>query len=114
MKKKKENIKNTNKRLQELIEIVKQADENKLSVLMPTLEDMVFLENQIEEIKTKEHFICNPRNPKQIKKTDAHGMYLKLKQSYNNSLKIVLMALRGIETEINDGLDDFMEQFKNL
>lgn len=100
------------KRLKELIEIVKQADETKLKLLLPTLEDLLYLETQIEILKTKDQFISNPKNPNQIKKTDAHSMLLKLKQSYNNSLKIVLMAIRGTETEIDDGLDAFMEQFK--
>ena len=104
----------TDKRLQELIDTVKAIDETKLLVLMPSLEDMVYLENQIAEIKIKDHFICNPKNKKQIKKTDAHGMYIKLKQSYNNTIKIVLSALRGSDGNLDDGLNDFMEKYKDL
>ena len=54
------------------------------------IDEIVFIEEQLVELK-KLPFICvNPKNPMQQKTTPAAKLYKEMLQQYNNSLKLLL------------------------
>lgn len=65
-----------------------QAVKNDVT-LVPLIDEMVFLENQLEELKKLPFIKVNPQNPYQQKATPAQKQYKELLQQYGNIVKII-------------------------
>lgn len=98
-------------RIDSLRDLIKTVDESKLMLLEPSLEILADLENRLKDLRTKDFIIFNPKNPAQSKQTAAGKQYKEFLQAYNNTLKIVMNAIRTNDAPIDDGLDDFIKQF---
>lgn len=66
------------------------------------IEEIVFIEKQLIEIKKLPFISVNPKNPMQQKATPAAKLYKELLQQYNNSLKLLL--------KVSGDLDDTAEE----
>lgn len=71
-------------RKDELLKIV--GNETLFSQL---IDEIVFIENQLIELKKYPLINVNPKNPLQQKSTAAAKLYKELLQQYNNSVKIL-------------------------
>lgn len=66
------------------------------------IDEIVFLEKQLIELKKLPFININPKNPMQQKATPASRMYKEFLQQYNNSLK----TLFGLAGNIGDSEEE--------
>ena len=72
-------------------------DSNKLTV-MPLIDKMLYLENQLGSLEKLPMIRVNPDNPMQQKATPAAKLYKEFLQQYINVVKVVARAI-GVENE---------------
>ena len=81
-------------RKEELIQIVKQTGEKNDIKASQLIDEIVFLEEQLVNLKKLPFINVNPNNPMQQKATPASKQYKEFLQQYNNSLRL-LFRLSG-------------------
>lgn len=64
--------------------------------LEPTIEEFLFIENQLVELKKLPFIKIHPKDPTRQKSTPAAKLYKELLQQYTNILK-VLMRITGTD-----------------
>lgn len=102
----------------EKIKKVKQMDRKKelLAViendptLIPLVDEVVFLETQLIELKKLPFIKVNPKNPAQQKSTAAQKQYKELLQQYTN---IIRMLIRATGTDESDEESPLRKWVKN-
>ena len=77
------------KRKQELLKVFDNIDADLKKVVTPLIDDVVFLEERLEELRKLPFIRFNPSNPSMQKNTPACKMYKELLQQYNNCIKIL-------------------------
>ena len=80
-------------RHEELMKLLDGADKDAITLLTPLIEDVVFIEKQMEELKKLPFIVVHPKNPAKQKSTPASKQYKELAQSYINALKVIEKAL---------------------
>lgn len=100
-------------RYKQLEELIKASDETQLTLLRPTIEMLADLETRLADLRKHDFIVFNPKNKNQSKQTAAGKQYKELSQIYDNKLKIILKAIKHIDTDENDGLQEFLEAWKN-
>lgn len=60
--------------------------------LINEVDELLFLEEKLEELRKLPHIEINPRNPAQQRATVAAKEYIKYLQQYNNIVKILSRA----------------------
>lgn len=98
-------------RKQELIKIFEQVEDTK-GIIMPMIEDVVFLEEQLEGLRKLPFIRVNPKNPAEQKVTPAAKQYKELLQQYNNCVKILTGILRKDTPEEESPLRAFINARK--
>ena len=78
-------------------ELLKVIGDNKM--LLPLIDRLVFLEEQLEKLEKLPLIKVNPKNPEQQKTTPAAKMYKEYLQQYVNVIK-------AIEKTTNEGEDE--------
>lgn len=86
-------------RKEELKDICKTLDNETLKLMTPLIEQLVFLEEKLNYLKTLPFIVVKKDDPSKQKVTPAYKQYKDLSQSYINALKVVNSAL-GIESEV--------------
>lgn len=71
-------------RVEELRAIFKSLDENKQKIVAPLIEEAVFLEKQMTELKKYPFIKFHPKNPNLQKVTAAGKQYREFLQTYTN------------------------------
>ena len=100
-------------RRQELLKIFEQVEDAK-DVIMPMIDDVVFLEDQLRFLRTLPFLRINPADPAQQKSTPAAKQYKELLQQYNNCIKILTGVLRKDAVEEESPLRTFLQARKDL
>ena len=80
----------TLQRKNEITAVISEVGETELKILDPLLNDIVFLEEQLEELKQYPFINVNKNNPVQQKTTPAGKQYKELLQQYINCLKVII------------------------
>lgn len=80
-------------RKEHLTKIFESVDENVKDIILPMIDDVVFLEDKLEELRKLPFIRFNPNNPSQQKNTPAAKLYKELLQQYNNCIKIMCGVL---------------------
>lgn len=88
-------------RNEELDKIKKNLGKDVVMLLEPLFEQVLFLENQLNELQKLPFIIVNPKNDKQQKATIAYKMYKEFSQTYLNAIKVINSAL-GIDESGED------------
>lgn len=78
-------------------ELLKYVDNNIL--LIPTIEEMLYLEGELDKLRGMEKIKVNPKNPLQQKVLPAAKLYKEYLQQYLNALKAVEKATNTGEVE---------------
>ena len=73
-------------RFQELLSII---PEDSKALVTQTVEEVVFLEQRLQELKKLPFIKINPNNPEMQKSTPASKLYKELLQQYTNCIKLV-------------------------
>lgn len=98
-------------RKEELIKVFEDVEHTK-DIIMPMIEDVVFLEERLEELRKLPFIKVNPKNPAQQKPTPAAKQYKELLQQYNNCIKILTGILRKDTAEEESPLRTFLNARK--
>ena len=98
-------------RKQELLKIFDQIEDTK-DVIMPMIDDVVFLEGQLQMLRKLPFIRVNPQDPSQQKPTPAAKQYKELLQQYNNCVKILTGILRKDAPEEDSPLRAFLQARK--
>jgi hypothetical protein len=81
-------------RKEELLQIVNSTGSKNDIKAGQLVDEIVFIEEQLVELKKMPFLNVNPKNPMQQKATPASKLYKELLQQYNNSLRL-LFRLSG-------------------
>lgn len=87
-------------RREKLIEYLCRSDEDK-QLVIPLIDELLFLENQLTELKKLPFIKIHPDNPTLQKSTPTAKQYKELLQQYTNIVK-VLSRIRGDDTDGNE------------
>ena len=87
-------------RKDELLKIFAEIEDIK-GIITPLIDDVVFLEERLTELRTLPFIRVNPNNREEQKATPAAKMYKEFLQQYNNCIKILCGVLNknGVEDE---------------
>lgn len=96
-------------RAEELKEIFKDIDEGKRKIIDNLIDEAVFLEGQLAELKKYPHIKFHPKNPDLQKITAAGKQYREFLQTYTN---IVDKLCRIYGNEESDELSPLQQYFK--
>ena len=81
-------------RKQELLNLIQKSGVDNDIKASQLIDEIVFIEEQLIELKKYPFININPKNPMQQKATPASKQYKELLQQYNNSLRL-LFRLSG-------------------
>ena len=82
-------------RKEELQKVFSELDESAKQIVLPMIDDVVFLEKQLTELKKYPFISINPANKAQQKATAAGKQYKEFLQQYNNCIKILLSLVNS-------------------
>lgn len=86
-------------RTKELQKIVYAADPDNRIKATQLIDEIVFIEDRMTELRKLPFISVNPNNPAQQKSTPAAKLYKELLQQYNNSLKLLFRLCGERESE---------------
>jgi hypothetical protein len=98
---KSEKIKKEWKKLERREELMKLVNETNAAVLTPLIEELLFIEGQLDALRKLPMIRINPDNPEQQKATPAAKMYKEFIQQYTNITKVI-SHISGSETQTED------------
>lgn len=87
-------------RRSELLDIVKKTGDGDIKAGQ-LIDEIVFIEEQLKELRKLPFISVNPKNPAQQKATPASKQYKEMMQQYNNSLRL-LFRLSGDMGEVEE------------
>jgi hypothetical protein len=96
-------------RKKQLLKLCSGLDEAASTTTAQLVDEMVFLEKQLTELKAQPFISINPRNPMQQRQTAAAKQYKELLQQYTNCVKIMLKVTGGEAAEEESPLRAWMK-----
>lgn len=93
-----------------LLKICTGLDENGKAATVQLIDEMLFLEDRLTELKRQPFLSVNPKNPAQQRQTAAAKQYKELLQQYTNCVKILLKITGGAEVEEESPLRTFIRE----
>lgn len=81
-------------------------------IMETTVDKIVFLENQMEQLEDLPFIRFNPNNPMQQKTTPAAKMYKEFFQQYLNAVKVIEKAARSEDKQAISPLREWAEKRK--
>ena len=70
-------------------ELMKIVDDSNRTTILPLIDKMIYLENQLESLEKLPMIKVNPENPMQQKATPAAKLYKEFLQQYTNVVKVI-------------------------
>lgn len=98
-------------RKQELLKIFDQIEDTK-GIILPMIDDLVFLEERLKELRKLPFIKVHPEYPDIQKPTAAAKQYKELLQQYNNCIKILTGIVRKDSIEEDSPLREFLRSRK--
>lgn len=92
-----------------LIKLFKEVGEIK-DLIEPMIDDVVFLEKKLNELRELPFIKFNPNNSSQQKVTPAAKQYKELLQQYNNCIKILCSVIDKTGSEDISPLRAYLEK----
>ena len=100
-------------REQELMKLLSDAGiDAMITAFRKLVQEIVFLEQQLTELKKYPFISVNPKNPAQQKPTPAAKQYKEMLQQYNNSIKIMIRTLERNKSTENSPLREYLEKMR--
>lgn len=95
----------------ELLKVFEDIEDTK-GIIMPLIDDVVFLEGVLTNLRKLPFIRVNPKNPAEQKVTPAAKQYKELLQQYNNCIKILTGIVRKDTPEEESPLRAFLNARK--
>lgn len=91
--------------------IFKDVEDNERELVDKLIDEVIFLEEKMIELKKLPFISVNPKNPALQKPTSASKLYKECSQSYMNAIRILINVLRTVESS---ALNDLLERLKEF
>lgn len=91
--------------------IFANIDGTQKELIDPLLDEIVFLEQRMKELKQMPFITTHPRKPHMQKTTPAAKQYKECSQSYMNAIRILVSILRQQEISEQDEMLKRLEEF---
>lgn len=98
-------------RREQLDEIFKNVDAEQKQLVSRLMDEVVFLEDKMAELKALPFVNVHPKNPAMQKTTSAAKLYKECSQSYMNAIRILAGILHKVESSAQDELMKMLEEF---
>ena len=96
-------------RKQELLKIFANVGENEKQIVINLIDEVVFLENNLSELKKEPFIKYHPTNKNLSKQTAAGKMYKEMLQQYNHTIKLLLSVLKNVGGDEESPLQTFLK-----
>lgn len=97
-------------RKQELLDCFKNVNDDKKTIIINLIDEVVFLESQLLELKKMPMIKVHPKNTELVKPTPASKLYKEFLQQYNNTIKNLSSMLRKDEEKEESPLRRYLNQ----
>lgn len=91
--------------------IFRSVDEDEKKLVEGVIDDCVWLEEQLKDLRKIPHLQRNPRNRNQMRLTPAARLYKQYATTYANNIRVLLNVLRKVENQAQDDLLKKLEEF---
>ena len=98
-------------RKSDLLKVFAVLDESEQKVIERLVDEVVFLEKQMEKLRALPFFEVHPRNKNRIRSTPAAKLYKECSQSYMNAVRIMTGLLRKVDTGAESELEKLLSEF---
>lgn len=98
-------------RLAKLKSLFVGIDEKERSLIDNLLLEVVYLEEEMEFLRTKPFLNVHPKNPTLVRQSPAAKLYKDCSHIYGNYIRILLATLRKTDTSAQDELLKKLEEF---
>lgn len=99
-------------RREQLDEIFKNVEDSQKQLVTRLLDEVIFLEEQMTELKKLPFVRVHPKDPTLQKTTSAAKLYKECTQSYMNAIRILSSILHKVESSAQDELLKLLEGFE--
>lgn len=97
-------------RKEELINYLKENASDKLYIVLPLVDEVVFLEEQLDNLRKYPFLKVNPKDASMQKVTPASKQYKDLSQAYLNIIKVLISATSKDAGEEDSPLRAYMRK----
>lgn len=94
--------------------IFADVDKNEKKLINPLLDEVVYLEEKMTELKKLPFIDVHPQKPTKQKSTPAAKLYKECSQSYMNAIRILHSVLAKLEVSAQDELMKRLEEFIDI
>lgn len=101
-------------RKDELLKIFENIDKEKQVLIEKMIDEVVFLEKNLEELKKLPFIKVHPNNSELQKVTSASKQYKELSQTYINTMKLLSGMLGNTENGEESPLRAYMSKFLDV
>ena len=91
-------------RKQELLDIFKDVDENTIHLILPLIDEVVYMEEMMRNLKKLPFIRVHPKNSSKQETTPAGKQYKELSQSYMNAIRILNSILNKVDSNAENEL----------
>ena len=99
-------------RREDLERIFKDVPEGEKVLVGPLIDEVIYLEMRMEDLRRMPFIAVHPRNPQLQRSTPAAKQYKECSQSYMNAVRILLGILSKTEPSAADELMEKLAAFK--
>lgn len=93
---------NEKQRKADLLAALEDLDEKRAAILRPVVDEVVFMETQLCELRKLPFIKTHPTNPALQKQTEAAKQYAKLNAAYVQNIKVLCSAVNKGALEDED------------
>jgi hypothetical protein len=91
-------------RKQELLDIFKDVDENTIHLILPLIDEVVYMEEMMRNLKKLPFIRVHPKNSSKQETTPAGKQYKEFSQSYMNAIRILNSILNKVDSNAENEL----------
>lgn len=91
--------------------LFKNCDDSERDLVDRLIDEVIFYESQMDQMRALPFVSVNPRNPAQQRRTEASKLYKDLFGQYMNAIRILLNVLRKNDSTAADMLAEQLEEF---
>lgn len=100
-------------RKDDFIKLCENLDDTAKVTTEKLIDDIIFIEGQLEELRKYPLIQVNPKNPTQQKRTESAKLYKELLQQYNNCIKIMLGVFGDKEAAETSPLREYLQKLRS-
>ena len=100
-------------RADELKKLCAELDDAARTTTAQLVDEIVFLEERLRELRKFPFISVNPKNPAQQKPTPAAKQYKEFLQQYNNCIKILLSVIGKESGSETSPLREYLNKLRN-